>query len=168
MASSGTAVMTLPTETEILVTREFDAPRELVWRAWTEPSLVSQWWAGRRGTMTSCEIDLRVGGAYRFVMAASAGFEVAFHGEYREIEAPARLVCTEIFEGAPEPPVAPVNVITFEALGQRTLLTMRTIVHTRELRDIIVDSGMEVGMQEGLDLLEQVASALGQTAAPAQ
>jgi uncharacterized protein YndB with AHSA1/START domain len=160
--------MTLPVDTEILVTREFDAPRELVWRAWTEPDLVSQWWPGQRGRMTTCEIDLRVGGAYRYVMEAAEGFEVAFHGEYREIEAPSRLVCTEIFEGAPEPAVAPINVISFEAIEERTLLTMRTIVDSQELRDIIANSGMETGMQEGLDLLEQVAAALGEAATPAQ
>src|SRR4051812_20063159 len=97
------AELTLPTDTEILVTREFDAPREHVWRAWTEPDLVSRWWPGRRGKMVSCEIDLRVGGAWRYVMEASGGFEVAFHGTYLELDAPARLVNTELFEGAPEP-----------------------------------------------------------------
>src|SRR3954471_3555113 len=121
-SSSGTAVMTLPVDTEILVTREFDAPPELVWRAWTEPSLVSQWWPGERGRMVSCEIDLRVGGTYRYAMKCGADVEDAFHGSYREIEAPSRLVYTEIFEGVPEPDVAPLNVITFEAVGERTLL----------------------------------------------
>src|SRR5690349_16325216 len=82
------AVMPLPSESEILVTRQFDAPRELVWRAWTEAELVSRWWPGRRGRMVSCEIDLRVGGSYRYVMQATEGFEVAFHGEFTEIEAP--------------------------------------------------------------------------------
>src|SRR3954447_23747600 len=125
---TGEAVLTLPSDTEILVTREFDAPRALVYRAWTEPELVSKWWPGRRGRMLRCEIDLRVGGAWRYVMEATGGFEVAFHGEYREIEAPSRLVTTEIFEGVPEPAVAPVNVISFEADGERTLLTMRMIV----------------------------------------
>src|SRR3954452_3844516 len=105
-SSSGTAVMTFPVDTEILVTREFDAPRELVWRAWTEPSLVSQWWPGQRGRMVSCEIDRRVGGACRYAMECGADVEVAFHGSYQEIEVPSRLVYTELFEGAPEPAVA--------------------------------------------------------------
>jgi uncharacterized protein YndB with AHSA1/START domain len=152
------AELTLPTDTEILVTREFDAPREHVWRAWTEPDLVSRWWPGRRGKMVSCEIDLRVGGAWRYVMEATGGFEVAFHGTYLDLDAPARLVNTELFEGAPEPSEAPVNEISFEAVDGRTLLTMRTIVESRALRDMIVGSGMEAGMQEGLDLLEELAT----------
>src|SRR5215204_6163257 len=84
MTSRGSAVVTLPTETEILITREFDAPKHLVYRAYTEPELVSRWWPGKRGEMTLCEIDLRVGGTYRYVMIAQGGFEVAFHGTYQE------------------------------------------------------------------------------------
>ena len=83
MTSSGSAVVTLPTDTEILITREFDAPKHLVYRAYTEPDLVSRWWPGKRGEMTLCEIDLRVGGSYRYVMNATGGFEVGFHGTTR-------------------------------------------------------------------------------------
>ena len=83
--SSGTAVVTLPTDEQILITREFDAPRHLVWRAWTTPELVKRWWHANRGEVTIAEIDLRVGGTWRYVMVTPSGFEVAFHGEYREI-----------------------------------------------------------------------------------
>ena len=81
-ATSGTAVLTLPSETEILMVREFDAPKDLVYKAYTTPELVKRWWAGKRGNVTIAEIDLRVGGQWRYVMIADGGFEVAFHGEY--------------------------------------------------------------------------------------
>ena len=91
--TSGTAKVTTPADNQILVTREFNAPKHLVWKAYTTPELVKRWWVGEKGTMTLAEIDLRVGGKWRYVMDAR-GFEVAFHGEYREIEAPDRLVNT--------------------------------------------------------------------------
>ena len=101
-ATTGSAVLTLPSDTEILMVREFDAPRELVFKAYTTPELVKRWWAGKRGNVTIAEIDLRVGGQWRYVMVADGGFEVAFHGEYHEIVPNEKLVNTEIFEGAPE------------------------------------------------------------------
>ena len=111
MTSSGTAKVTLPTDEQILITREFDAPRHLVYKAYTTPELVSRWWSGRRGAVTSAEIDLRVGGAWHYVMVA----------------------------------------------GGRTTLEILVQTASRELRDMIIDSGMEVGMQEAMDRLEQVA-----------
>src|SRR5215210_4599806 len=98
MPSSGTATVTLPTDEQILIAREFDAPRDLVYRAWTTPELVKRWWAGRRGEMTTAEIDLRVGGTWRYVMVASGGHEVAFHGEFLEIAPNERIVNTEVYE----------------------------------------------------------------------
>ncbi|MBO0772928.1 MAG: SRPBCC domain-containing protein, partial [Actinobacteria bacterium] len=77
------ATVTLPADDQILISREFDAPRHLVYRAWTTPELVRRWWAGNRGQVTSIEIDLRVGGRWRYAMVADDGSEVAFHGEYR-------------------------------------------------------------------------------------
>jgi uncharacterized protein YndB with AHSA1/START domain len=161
MATSGTAKVTLPTDTEILITREFDAPRHLVFKAWTTPELVRRWWAGRRGQMTVAEIDLRVGGSWRYAMIANEGFEVAFHGEYREIVPNERIVYTEIFEGAPEGGAA-LNVVTFTEHDGRTTLESLTRVDTKEIRDMIIDSGMEGGMQEGMDLLEELAISLGE------
>ena len=81
VTSSGTATVTLPTDEQILITREFDAPKHLVYKAWTTPELVKRWWSGHQGEMTIAEIDLRVGGRWRYVMVANGGFEVAFHGE---------------------------------------------------------------------------------------
>jgi uncharacterized protein YndB with AHSA1/START domain len=159
MTTSGTAKVTLPTDTEILITREFDAPRHLVYKAWTTPELVRRWWAGQRGRMTVAEIDLRVGGTWRYVMIANGGHEVAFHGEYREIVPDERIVNTEVYEGAPEGGAA-LNLVTFAEADGRTTLELLTRVDSKEVRDMIIDSGMEGGMQEGMDLLEQVAVSL--------
>jgi uncharacterized protein YndB with AHSA1/START domain len=156
--SSGTATVTLPTDTEILITREFDAPRHLVYKAWTTPELVKRWWSGRRGEMTLVEIDLRVGGRWRYVMTTSGGDEIAFNGEYSEIVENERLVHTEVFEPMPGDPA--INVVTFADADGRTRLELLVQCQTRETRDGIIESGMEVGMQEGMDLLEEVAISL--------
>ena len=162
--TSGTAKVTLPADEQILITREFNAPRHLVYKAYTTPELVKRWWAGRRGTVTSAEIDLRVGGAWRYVMEADGGFEVAFHGEFREVVTDERLVLTEVYEmpGAEPLPAAdePLNIVTFTEADGRTTLEVLVQTTSQELRDQIVNSGMEGGMQEGFDLLEQVAVSL--------
>ena len=92
---AGKAKVTLPADDQILITREFDAPKHLVYRAWTTPELVKRWWSGHRGTMTTVEIDLRVGGGWRYVMKANGGFDLAFHGEYREIVPDERVVAVD-------------------------------------------------------------------------
>ena len=161
VASSGTAKVTLPTDEEILITREFDAPKHLVYKAWTTPELVSRWWPGRRGEMKSAEIDLRVGGTWRYVMEAGGGHEVGFHGEYREIVPNERIVNTEVYEGIPGGDDDPaLNLVTFTEVDGRTILDLLTRVSSREVRDMIIDSGMEGGMQEGMDLLEEIAISL--------
>jgi uncharacterized protein YndB with AHSA1/START domain len=162
VTSSGKATVTLPSDEEILIAREFDAPPHLVYNAWTTPELVKRWWAGKRGNVTSVEIDLRVGGTWRYVMVAGAGFEVAFHGEFREIVPNERLVTTEVYEGAPDGlGDPPLNVNTFTELpGGRTRLEQLVVCPTRQVRDIIIDSGMESGMQESMDALEEVAISL--------
>jgi uncharacterized protein YndB with AHSA1/START domain len=158
MASSGTAAVTLPTDEEILITRDFDAPRRLVWKAWTTPELVARWWAGQRGTVTSAEIDLRVGGTWRYVMEAQGGYEVAFHGTFQEIEPESRIVTTEAFEGVPDPDgTAALNIVTFTETDGRTHLDLLVRCPSKEVRDAIIESGMEAGMQESYDALEQVA-----------
>jgi uncharacterized protein YndB with AHSA1/START domain len=161
VASSGTATVTLPTDREILITREFDAPKHLVYKAWTTPELVRRWWSGHQGEMTTCEMDLRVGGRWRYVMVAEGGFEVAFHGEYREIVPNERIVTTQVYElpGAPEDEGV-LNIVTFTETAGRTTLTLLVQATSREERDAILDSGMEVGMQQQLDLLEQLAISL--------
>jgi uncharacterized protein YndB with AHSA1/START domain len=156
MMSSGTAVVSLPEDTQILITREFAAPRHLVWEAWTTPDLIRRWWHANRGEVSIIDVDLRVGGQWRYVMKTGDGHEVGFHGEYREIAAPDRLVYTEVYEGFPE--AAALTTITFTEEDGRTTATMLVEHSNKEHRDMHVDSGMEDGLQDALDLLEQIAS----------
>ncbi len=161
MASSGTATVTLPADEQILITREFDAPKHLVYEAWTTPELVKRWWSANRGEMTIAEIDLRVGGRWRYVMVTDGGFEVAFHGEYREIVPNERIVSTEVYEGIPDAEEhAALNILTLTEVDGRTTLTVLVEHPTKEGRDAHINSGMEDGMQEAMDLLEQVAISL--------
>jgi uncharacterized protein YndB with AHSA1/START domain len=155
---SGSAVVTLPADEQILITREFDAPRELVYKAYTTPELVRRWWHAKRGEMTVCEIDLRVGGEWRYVMVAHGDMEVAFHGEYREIVANERLVSTEVFEGFPD--AESLNTLTLTETDGRTKLEILVQHENKEHRDAHVNSGMEAGLQDALDLLEEVAGSL--------
>ena len=164
MPDSRKATVTLPADEQILITREFDAPKHLVYKAYTTPELVKRWWSGERGEVTTAEIDLRVGGSWRYVMVAHGDFEVAFHGEFREIVPNERIVNTEVYEmpGAEPLPAEdePLNIVTFAEADGRTTLTVLVQTTSKELRDTIINSGMETGMQEGMDLLEQVAVSL--------
>lgn len=156
--TTNSAVVTLPSDTQILITREFAAPRHLVYRAYTTPELIRRWWSGERGQVTSVEVDLRPGGTWRYVMIANAGFEVAFHGEYHEIIPDERIVTTEVFEGAPD--AAAVTTVTFSEYDGRTTLSLLVTHTSQENRDMHVNSGMETGMQEAMNELEQVARSL--------
>jgi len=158
MTSSGKAVVTLPTDRQILITRDFDAPRHLVYKAWTTPELIKRWWAGDHGEVTSAEVDLRVGGTWRYVMTANEGFEVAFHGEYRDIVTDERIVSTEVFEPMPDAPA--LNTYTFSEEDGRSTLTILVEHTSQAIRDAHIASGMEGGMQEAMDHLEQVAVSL--------
>jgi uncharacterized protein YndB with AHSA1/START domain len=160
VTSSNKAQVTLPSDEEILIVREFDAPKHLVYKAYTTPELVSRWFPGHRGEMESCEIDLRVGGKWRYVMVAKGEHQVAFHGEFSEIVPNERLVTTEVYEGAPPGLQDPIDIVTFEEHDGRTTLTIVMRVESREVRDMIIDTGMEGGMQESMDVLEQVAREL--------
>jgi uncharacterized protein YndB with AHSA1/START domain len=158
VTGSRTATVTLPTDEQILITREFDAPKHLVYKAWTTPELVKRWWSAGRGEVTIAEIDLRVGGKWRYVMIANEGFEVGFHGEYREIVPDERLVSTEVYEGMPEGEA--LDTLTLTETDGRTTLTLLVQHSCKEHRDAHINSGMEDGLQDALDLLEQVAISL--------
>jgi uncharacterized protein YndB with AHSA1/START domain len=158
VAMAGSATVTLPADEQILITREFDAPKDLVYKAWTTPELVKRWWSGERGEVTLAEIDLRVGGTWRYVMTGE-GFEVGFHGEYQEIVPNERIVSTEVFEGMPD--AASLNTLTLTETDGRTHLTILVQHSSKEHRDGHVNSGMEVGLQESLDALERVVRSLG-------
>jgi uncharacterized protein YndB with AHSA1/START domain len=158
VASSGTATVSLPKDDQILIRREFDAPKHLVYEAWTTPELVKRWWNANRGEVTVAEIDLRVGGSWRYVMVTDGGFEVGFHGEYREIVPNERIVSTEVYEGMPEEQA--VNTLTLTEDRGRTTLTILVQHSSKEHRDAHIESGMEAGLQDALDLLERVAISL--------
>jgi uncharacterized protein YndB with AHSA1/START domain len=153
----GSAVITLPSDTEYLITRVFDAPAELIFKAVTTPELVKRWWGFETSEWLVCEIDFRIGGQWRFV-TREGDMEVGFHGEYREIDAPHRIVQTEIYEGAPEPYPndAAVNTTTLDERDGVTTMTVLVTVPTQEIRDAILASGMESGMQVSYNRLEDL------------
>jgi uncharacterized protein YndB with AHSA1/START domain len=165
VTSDNRATVTLPTDERILIEREFDAPKHLVFRAYTTPELVRRWWHAKRGEVTLVEIDLRVGGKWRYVMTTADGTEVGFHGEYREVVPNERLVSTEVFEGLPagvsEADAATLNTATFTEAQGRTKLTILIEANSKMSRDAIIASGMEDGLQDALELLEQVAASIG-------
>src|SRR5271167_3995697 len=144
--SKGTAVVTLPTDTQIQIVREFVAPKHLVYKAWTTPELIERWWGGDRGEVTLAEVHLRVGGMWRYVMIANGSFEVAFHGEYREIVPNELVVSTQIYEALPDIEAMVTNTFTEDA--GRTTLTILVQHPNQETRDGHLNSGMEGGMNE--------------------
>jgi len=158
MTTSDSAMVTVPGDAQILIIREFNAPRHLVYRAYTTPELIRRWWPGHRGRCISAEVSLRPGGSWRYVMTANAGFEVAFHGEFLEIIDGERIVSTEVFQGAPD--AAAVTTTSFAEHDGRTTLSIRVQHISRENRDMHLNSGMELGMQEAMNHLEEVARAL--------
>jgi uncharacterized protein YndB with AHSA1/START domain len=156
--NSGTATVTLPSETQILITREFHARSHQVFRVWTTPELVQKWWADKRGTTTTVDMDFQVGGTWRYVLVSESGDEVAFHGEYREIVPDQRVVWTEHFEG-PWPEGEPVvNTLTLSEHDGRTTLQLLSDCPDQEVRDMIVNSGMETGMQEQMVIIGELAA----------
>ena len=151
--------LALPSDNEILITRSFAAPARMVWAAITKPEYVKRWWAPRsRGAIVSVDIDCRVGGRWRFVMTANNGMEVGFSGTYLEIEAPHRMVNTEVFDPFPD---APANVtISLTESGGKTTLTNRTRYPSKAVRDQVIATGMEGGMRESMRQLTDVVASL--------
>ena len=161
MTSSGSAKLTFPSDTQILITRDFAAPKHLIYEAVTTPELVKRWWNARRGEVTVAEMDLRVGGKWRSVMVTPDGFEVAFHGEYLEIVPNEKVVQTEAYEGAPDPDAnATTNTMTLTENDGVTTLSVLVDCPNEFTRNAIVESGMEEGLQDAYDLLEEVAISL--------
>ncbi|HEY1016220.1 MAG TPA: SRPBCC family protein [Herpetosiphonaceae bacterium] len=153
VASKGTATVTTPSDTEILIVREFNAPKHLIYKAWTTPELIKRWWSAKRGAVTLADVDLRVGGKWRWVLEAEEGFEVGFHGEYRELVPAEKIVCTEVFEGMPDGEA--LNTLELSERDGRTTLRLLVTHSCQEHRDAHLNSGMESGMQDALDLLEE-------------
>jgi uncharacterized protein YndB with AHSA1/START domain len=155
-----TATLTTPTDREIHVERVFDAPRDRVFAAFTDPKLIPEWWGPRDTTTVVDHMDVRPGGSWRFVIRNSDGSETGFRGTYREITPPERVVQTFEWEGMPG--YVSVETATFEDLGDRTKVTTTSLFHTTEERDGMLESGMERGMNESYarldDLLLRLAS----------
>ena len=156
--TTSTATVTLPTDTQVLITRRFAAPRHLVYRAWTTPELIRRWWHANRAEVTDIQVDLRVGGRWRYAARTPDGFEFAFYGEYREIAPDAKLVSTETFDGAPDSEA--LNTATFADDGDGSMLTLLVEHASQAARDAMLQTGMEDGLQDALSLLEQVAGSL--------
>jgi uncharacterized protein YndB with AHSA1/START domain len=156
---SGKLKVTLPSDTEILLSRVFDAPRHLVFEAMSKPEYIRRWWGCLEGmTMTVCDIDFRVGGAWRFVSRTPSGEEFGFSGVYLEIVAPEKIVNTEIFDPFPDSP-ATCTVSLIEHEG-KTFYSNRVVHLTKEARDGHVQSGMEYGAGLSFDEIERIAQAL--------
>ena len=153
MTGRRTAVVTLPADTQILITREFNAPRHLVFLAWTTPELIKRWWSGGRGEVTMADVDLRPGGRWRYVLAAGDGTEAAFHGEYLQIVPDERIVSTEVYEAIPD--AEAVTTLMLTEMGGRTRLTMLVQHTSRENRDRHLEYGDS--LQQAMDRLEQAA-----------
>jgi uncharacterized protein YndB with AHSA1/START domain len=153
------AVVTTPGEREIHVERVFDAPRDRVFAAYTDPATIPEWW-GPRGTTTIVDVmDVRAGGSWRFVARDADGGETAFRGTYREVTPPERIVQTFEWEGMPGH--VSVETATFEDLGDRTRVVTTSIFHTGEERDGMVASGMERGLQETYQRLDELLARTG-------
>ncbi|MGA7705577.1 MAG: SRPBCC family protein [Solirubrobacteraceae bacterium] len=151
---SGATRLTTPSDRAILSERIFAAPRERVFAAYTDPDSIPRWWGPRRMTTVVDSMDLRPGGAWRFVSQDPEGAEYAFRGVYREIAPPERLVQTFEWEGSPGHVI--VETVAFEDLGEHTKVTVASLFHTTEERDGMLASGMEKGMSESHDRLEEL------------
>jgi uncharacterized protein YndB with AHSA1/START domain len=152
--------VTTPTDREVVVTREFDAPLSLVFEAWTKCEHLQHWLLGPDGwTMPSCQVDLRPGGKYRWGWRHSQnGHEFAMHGVYREIDPPNKIVCTESMEGQPG---ETLNTLVFTEAGGRTLMTMTILYASKEMREMVLKTGMTSGMETSFNRLESYLESRG-------
>ncbi|HYI99863.1 MAG TPA: SRPBCC family protein [Thermoleophilaceae bacterium] len=149
-----TATLTKPTDREIHVEREFDAPRDRVFAAYTDPELIPRWWGPRDTSTRVDQMDVETGGSWRFAVRTSDGSETGFRGTYREVTPPERIVQTFEWEGMPG--YVSVETAVFEDLGDRTKVVTTSIFHTTEERDGMLDSGMERGMNETFERLDEL------------
>ena len=163
-ASSERLTVTARGDREIVMTRVFDAPRHLVFDAWTKPELLARWFGPRGWTVPVCEIDLRPGGTYRFVLRGPDGSEIGMRGVYREIVRPDRLVCTEAYDGFSEVGWRPedesvVTTVLTEDDG-KTTWTATVVYPSKEVRDAVIQSGMERGAAESYDRLAELLATM--------
>jgi uncharacterized protein YndB with AHSA1/START domain len=160
MTNTGTLQLTTPSEREIAMTRVFAAPRDLVFDAWTNSELLSRWLGVRAGwSMAVCEVDLKVGGAYRFVWRGPDGNEMGMGGVYREIVRPERLVATEKFDD-PWYAGEALDTTVFEEAGGQTTVTTTVLYESQEVRDAVLESGMDRGVAESYDTLDELLASI--------
>jgi uncharacterized protein YndB with AHSA1/START domain len=159
VANTDTFKLDLPSDNEFCISREFNAPRELIFDCWSKPEHVRRWWHAYGG-LTTCDIDFRVGGTWRYTFPSEHG-EIGFNGVYQEISRPERIVHTMIFEPMPGDPA--IITVTLEDIGGRTRVTEMTSVASKEIRDAIIATGMESGARLSYDQLETLLGALQQT-----
>lgn len=155
-----TLQVTTPSDREVRITRVLDAPRELVFEAYTKPELLKRWLGVHSGfTLAVCEIDLRVGGSYRYVWRGPEGFEMGMRGVYREIVPPERIVATESFDQSWYPGSA-VGTVTFVERDGRTTLTITMLYDSKDARDEVLKSPMEQGMAAGFEKLAELLATM--------
>jgi uncharacterized protein YndB with AHSA1/START domain len=161
MTNPGALKLTTRGDREIVMTRTFDAPRKLVFDAFTKPELVKKWLLGPPGwSMPVCEIDLRVGGKYRYVWRNVTGNEMGMGGVYREIVASERIVATEKFDESWYPGGAVGTIVVIEQ-GGKTTLTQTVLYESREAREAVLKSPMEQGVAAGYDRLAELLTSQG-------
>ena len=157
MTKNKTKITAEPGKQEIVITREFDAPRELFFKAFTDPVLFTQWHGPRRLTMTLETFEPKHGGMWRYISKDNEGNEYAFHGIYHEVLAPERIINTFEFEGLPEKGHVILGTARFEALpGERTKLTSQSVFQSVADRDGMLQSGMEEGVNDSYDRLDEL------------
>ena len=152
----GKLQITTPSDREIAMTRVFDAPRNLVWDAWTKPELLKRWLGVRNGwSFAVCEVDLKVGGSYRYVWRGPNGVEMGMGGVYREIVRPERIIATEKFD-QPWYEGEAIDTLEFVEQGGRTTATTTVLYASRQVRDAVLESPMEQGVAESYDVLAEL------------
>jgi uncharacterized protein YndB with AHSA1/START domain len=157
-AKTGVSTYATPTDLELVITRVVDAPRRLVFQAWTDPRHIPQWLLGPEGwSMPVCEIDLRPGGSWRYVWRKADGAEMAMAGTVREVVPPERLVTTERW--GPEWPET-VNTVVFTETGGRTTITLTVRYPSKEARDAALGTGMKEGMEQSFARLDRLVQTL--------
>jgi uncharacterized protein YndB with AHSA1/START domain len=157
MKNTGTLHVTTPTDREIVMTRVFDAPRHLVWDAFTKPELLKRWFGPRGWSLSTCEVDARVGGSFRFILQGPDGQKMGMRGVYRELTPPGRSVHVESFDDYPGE--STVTAVFTEQNG-KTTLTATVEYPSREIRDIVIGTGMEHGAAESYDKLAELLPSL--------
>src|SRR5207248_2927062 len=157
MKNTGTLHVTTPSDREIVLTRVFDAPRHLVWDAFTRPELLKRWFGPRGWSLVVCELDLGVGGSFRFVLRGPDGKDMGMRGAYREIVPPDRSVHMESFDDYPGE--SKMTAVFIEEEG-KTTLTATVLYPSKEIRDIVIQTGMEHGAAESYDKLAELLAEL--------